>query len=1070
MSANKLWNNTWIVCFCLLSILTTLGAPNLLSQGGLQERAELSGVVTDPGGATVPDATVTAIQADTQFTREVQTNDSGFYVIGLLPIGNYSLSIERQGFRRHIQSGISLGGGDRKVIDFQLELGEVTAEIEVVGEAPLVDRSDAKLGDNLEVDTIGALPIAGRDFSTLMKLQAGAVVGGHAAYPSASNTGGANEPGDLASVSHTGASDSWSSTNFTMDGVDITQGENGLLVANSLGVESIQELAVSTSNYSAESGRGLGGGVINVISKQGSNDFHGSLFGYYRGTRFQANEFLNNAAGKQLSDFSRNQFGGTIGGPIVTDKLFFFFSYDGIRIDRPASTSFNALSGAFKSQLDPGLRAYFDPMPEPTTLSDDPRIGQAILTGRDTNNNDVVLGRIDWQLGTHLITGRYNWSNQTRTNSATGGGYPQYPRRGGHGSDNIGISWNSTLGPRAINEFGYGYMYHLGENRQFDGFPNPPCPACGRIGTRFGVGNIPFSGQPWPRESQVHSLRDNFRFLRGNHQISTGFDYRLLTFGTSVLLQPSYSYQTLDDLAANSPIAASDFFGFDFFVRGPLITPTWGIYVQDDWKVSPRLTLNLGLRWDPELALVENSNKTAGRHPSLSNATPIRNLNCKICTPGNYWTIGSGLFDSVNDKFFTRPGEDIRHANYNNVSPRVGFAYDLLGDGLTVLRGGYGVVHWALGQEATWGLDIGTNALTGLSINREAFPDLSFPIADFSVVPGAERRFNFTHPNLTSGWSRQWSLSMQRALPGNSVFEVAYLGNRNLIRGRFPPRVQGNPFIPDPSKPGGGARVDPCCGSINIYKGDSFADYHAMQVTFRRSVAQGLDFVAYYTWGHAISQYPANRQSGGFFYRDPDVNWPDGPGSQFHLLERGAGFNDIRHNFLTHFVWELPFTTGNNRFLRGWQIAGIGSARSGNPFDLSGGPQNRYRRSSRPNIVAGASPYTGNAVGRDQPYLNRAAFAMPGPDSEFPGRAVLGNAGRFLLKGPGRWNVDLSLIKHTRLKEPHRIEFRAEVFNLFNHTNWGSDMNTNFLSPTFGRMNNPASASRQVQLGIRYIF
>ena len=263
-----LQKKTFLVSILVLAVSLIPAAPESFSQE--MTKGELSGVVTDASGARVPAASVVATHITTQFTREAQSNDSGVYVMSFLPIGEYTLSAESSGFRKYSQSGINLGGGDKKVIDIVLEVGEVTDVIEVTAAAPLVDRSDATLGVNLEASTVATLPVNGRDFSSILILQPGAVQGGQGAFSSGNNLqrGGVHEPGERASISFNGAQDSWSSNNYTMDGIDVSEIHFGLLLANSISMESISEVVVDTTNYSAENGRSASG-KINFISKSG---------------------------------------------------------------------------------------------------------------------------------------------------------------------------------------------------------------------------------------------------------------------------------------------------------------------------------------------------------------------------------------------------------------------------------------------------------------------------------------------------------------------------------------------------------------------------------------------------------------------------------------------------------------------------------------------------------------------------------------------------------------------------------------------------------------------------------
>jgi len=563
-----------VVIYTLL-LASLVGTPQLLAQR--QIYAELSGVITDASGARAPGVSVVARHIATQFTREVRTNDSGFYLIGSLPVGDYQLSAELAGFRKYVQSGITLGGEDRKVIDIRLEVGEVTNQIEVTSTAPLVDRADATLGVNLEPKTIETLPLNGRDFTALLRLQAGAITGDRGAFPSSSGSGGvlgSASPGDSVGVSFNGAHDSWSSNNITMDGIDISLISSGLVTANSISMESIGEMVVDTTNYSAENGRSAGA-KVNILSKGGTNNFHGSAFEFHRGTRFQANDFFLNAAGRPRPEFSRHQFGGAIGGPIRKDKLFFFFSYEGIRIDQPASYLINSVTQEFRNRLDPALLAYIKHMPLPTQVSpSDPRLGTVLLTGRDTNDNNILMPRIDWNFGPHQIFGRWN---RSRTNSQRGA-YPNFPSSLVNDRDNFSIQWNMTLSPTTTNGFGWGAQQVWSDSSSHIGFwprpgdkgpfPAPPCPGCGRIvAPWWPAGTVPY-GEQVPSENGAYFFNDNFRLVRGAHQISTGFEYRHSIHSAGRIGPPDYTFQTLDDLAKNSPITANNTWGYDPALAG----------------------------------------------------------------------------------------------------------------------------------------------------------------------------------------------------------------------------------------------------------------------------------------------------------------------------------------------------------------------------------------------------------------------------------------------------------------------------------------------------------------------
>ena len=1073
-----LQKKTFLVFILVLAVSLIPAAPESFSQE--MTKGELSGVVTDASGARVPAASVVATHIATQFTREAQSNDSGVYVMSFLPIGEYTLSAETSGFRKYSQSGINLGGGDKKVIDIVLEVGEVTDVIEVTAAAPLVDRSDATLGVNLEENTVATLPVNGRDFSAVLILQPGAVQGGTGAFSSGNNLqrGGVHEPGERASISFNGAQDSWSSNNYTMDGIDVSEVHFGLLLSNSISMESISEVVVDTTNYTAENGRSASG-KINFISKSGGNDIHGSAFEFYRGTKLVANEFFFNAEGRPKPDFKHHQYGGSLGGPVIKDKLFYFGSYEGIRLDKTSTLNITALSAPFKATLDPELRAYFDYMPLPTRPSaDDPRVGDLTLAGPLANRNDVFLIRFDANVSdTHQLFGRVNRSRQSLSNGARLGGYPEYPNLNETAMDNWSVTWNASPTPTAFNEFSWGLQDRYEGFVQFDGFQDlaPKCPACGVLTVSGVIQGSTVPGQfSAPQESRAYYLSDVFRKLVGNHSLSMGGEWRTHSSSQGRLNSPGYTFQTLDDLAANSPISASNTWGFEPFAMGPALQSDWGFFFQDDWKVTPRLTLNLGVRYDFVTPNVDNRSEPPGRRPIWDEAVQLGILNCKICTPFNYLTPGTQVEDPINDKFFTRAGDHFRNGDYNNLAPRFGMALDLFGDGKTVLRGGYGIVYQVLEPATFGGQRSAINALPRLSISRNDKPDLRFPTLDFAAA-GGRKNLTFIDPDIEQGWTRQWNVSLQRELGGGNMIQATYTGNRTRVLSIFNPQYAMNPFIPDPVDPTGGNYLDPCCGNIGMRSAPIHTDYHALQMTFRRQVTSGLAVTAFYTWAHVIAEYN-DRQLGGFFFRKPDLIFPDGPGSNFLRFERSAGFNDVRHNFITNILYELPF--GQHPVVRGWQLSSIIDARTGVPFNTpNSGFLNRYRARSRVDILPGVPIYTGY-VGPDRPYLNRAAFGVPAQDAEFPvdssgnKQVQLGKSESRQIYGPGRWNVDLGVIKDNRIGENHNIQFRAEIFNLFNHMNWGAPngLRLNFTAPNFGRIFRPAISNRQVQLGVRWVF
>ena len=1079
----------------ILLVVGLLSTPDLLAQETKILRGELSGTITDTTGARVPAVEISAEHVLTNFVRTHITDDTGFYVLSGLPIGDYELSAQLAGFREYRHT-LTLGGGDRKTVNIQLEVGEVTDTIEVIDTAPIIQMSDATIGENLSSETLETVPVNGRDFGMLLLLQPGAMVmPNHWGQP-----GRASDPGAPMGLSYNGAHDNWGSTNITLDGVDVTQVGSGLMSSNSISVEAIQEVAIDTTNLSAEVGRSAGGKVV-FISKSGTNEFHGSLFEYSRPRFAQANEFLSNAAGDKLGESSRHQYGGSIGGPFIKDKLFGFYTFERIDAAIPSTFQFPAPSAAFKATLAPQLRKYFDLVPLPNTLNEqEPRIGPVNLTGTFNQDNRIHMPRVDVSLGNHTAFFRWNRVRLTKSNGATLGGYPDFPLTNQNWQDNTTVSWNSMITPTLINEVGYGRATYSGLNNSFSGITEFIDPAKGDAFGRLNVLQEQLLPGAYPHKADTanqaaaHFLHDNLRWVKGSHQISVGGEFRRVLAMNGFDFWPDYAYETLDDLAANSVQTATNRWGDAPFPFGPHITHNGGAYVQDDWKVSPRLTLNVGFRWDWEGAIYNRADPPNGhlsflkRDPSGECSTCPNGqsfghlLNCTICTPGDFIIPGTNIHDAANDHLFTRVGQKLRNGDMNNLSPRIGMAYDLTGDGTTVLRGGYAVMFLGTTPGSHGGSRTGANSVTPVTIARDDVPSLTFPFTFKGALPapGSRIAFGFYDHGLEMGHAKQYNVSLQRQLPADIALQVAYVGNKYVSMSSLSGPYRPNPFIPDASHPSGGDTVDPCC-NVHLWSTPGPGRYDSLQVTFRKAMSKGIQVAAYYTWSHSLHQW-GRTQWGEFRWRptqeiidrtNPGFRYPDGLVGTTYA--KSSGIADIRHNFISHWLWNIPFSSSGgfaDRVLGGWQVSGIVSKRSG-MTGLNGwansGKQNRYRSNSLPNIAPGARTTSGY-IGNDRAFLNTSAFSVPGIDPAFAAfdKILLGNAENRPFKGPPAVTMDLSILKQTTIYENHRVEFRAEIFNIFNHMVW--DRLVGSLSSARFGFPQETLGSRQISFGIRYVF
>ena len=1084
--------NTYSLLVTLL-VFGLVFLPALSGQETKILRGEISGTITDTSEARVPGVEVTARHVLTNFARIHITDHTGFFVLTGLPIGDYELSAQLSGFREYRHT-LTLGGGDRKTVNIELQVGEITDTIEVIDTAPIIQMADATIGENLSEETLETVPVNGRDFGMLLLLQPGAMVmPNHWGQP-----GRASDPGAPMGLSYNGAHDNWGSTNITLDGVDITRVGEGLMASNSISVEAIQEVAIDTTNLSAEVGRSAGGKVV-FISKSGTNEFHGSLFEYSRPRFAQANEFLSNAAGDKLGESSRHQYGGSIGGPIIKDKLFGFYTFERIDASIPSTFQFPALTADFKATLAPQIRQIFDLVPLPDSVNPGGRVGPANITGTFNQDNRIHMPRVDLSLGNHTAFFRWNRVRLTKSNGAVLGGYPEYPLENRNWMDNTTVSWNYMITPTLINEVGYGRATFSQLNNTFSGIEQFIDPTRGDpfgriklVSEQTLIGTYPHKGDT-ANQAHGHYIHDNLRWVKGSHQLSFGGEFRRVLTMNGFDFWPDYHYETLDDLAANSVHTATNRWGDAPFPFGPNITHNGGMYVQDDWKVSPRLTLNLGLRWDWEGDIYNNEDPPNG-HLSFLKRTPGGDcpscpngksfghlLNCTVCTPGDFILPNTNIHDAANDHLFTRVGQKVRNGDRDNVSPRVGIAYDLTGDGSTVLRGGFAIAYLGSTPGSHGGSRTGANSVTPVTIARDDVPGLTYPFTFKGALPapGSRIAFGFYQHLLEMGHAKQYNVSIQRQLPADIALQVAYVGNKYESMSSLSGPYRPNPFIPDADAPGGGSTVDPCC-NVHLWSTPGPGRYDSLQVTFRKAMSKGLQFSAYYTWGHSLHQW-ARTQWGEFFWRptreiidatNPGYTYPDGIIGTTYA--KSSGIADIRQNFISHWLWNIPFPGGGSgladRIVRGWQVSGIVGARSG-LTGLNGwansGRQNRYRGSSLPNLAPGAETTTGY-IGNDRPWVNVSAFSIPGPDPEFPGKVLLGYAENRPMKGPPALTADLSVLKQTTIYENHRVEFRAEIFNLFNHMVWDR-INGSMSSARFG-FPQETLGSRQISFGIRYVF
>lgn len=1070
------------------------------------DAARLQGVVADPTGAVVPGATIQVTDvATSRVLRTSSGGTSGAWSFPVLPPGDYLLEVTKEGFKP-VKQRVALQVAQVANININLETGSVTAAVNVTSEATLLATATSDIGLTVGTQQIENLPLNGRNFTQLATLVPGVTRG----VPGNIATGAGNNAETFrygasggASLSVNGARPQ--ANNFMLDGVD-----NNESLVNTIvffpPVEAIQEFTMQTSIASAEFGR-AGGAIVNTALKSGTNQFHGSVFDYLRNSQLDARPTFASSR----APFRRNQFGGTLGAPILKDKLFLFGDYQGFRQSTPIGVDFasvptalmrqgnfsellnpaqsglsqtyvikNLLTGAPfpgniipASQQNPVGLKYLNAYPLPNILG---KVQQNYQIQRQqVQNFDDYDIRTDWNTTANdRIFGRFSYAQDGEDTSTRLPGLPAGFGSGTQFSYNRGAAAGYThiFNPSLLSDFrlgfqrtNFGYLPPYGNVALSAnlGIPNANTSPLLGGGALIGGYNsqLEYTGDygTYTVPQNTYQIAETLSYIRGNHSFKFGANiirrqvnlFRPLAgkgyfnlWGNGVGLG-STGYETADILAGfvnNYQIGAQ---------TGMFGTRSWenGLFAQDDWRISRRLTLNLGVRWD----YLPYPSEVNGRQANFDIAS--RSLK-----------LASGGGDSQVDN------------RYNNFSPRLGFAYDLKGDGKTVVRGGYGLFYFldrgGINNQLAQNPPLsGTNQFNfsdGYRITLSGqgptgtgnIGSLNWLGATGALPSGAMTNLNLANPqnvsvlailpnNKTSSM-QQWNLQVQRQVMNNTVLSVAYVGaaGHHLVDYYN----MNNQLFGQ----AGGARLFPGLGSVNVQEARGNSIYNGLQTELSRRFTSGLQFTASYTFSRTIDD------GGGAFGSSPQ---------DFRniRLDRGLADQDIRNRFVLSGVYDLPFGKGrrygNNlsratdAVIGGWQLNSIITVQSGLPFSLS-----------TPGFPGGRPDLVGNLTinpGDTQQYFNTKAVAQVPLNSD----GVLlrpGTLGRNALIGPGTRTVDLSLFKNFHLTERLRFEFRAEAFNLANHPVY-SNPNTDITAGSFGQiLGTTLFSERQVQFAAKLFF
>jgi carboxypeptidase family protein/TonB-dependent receptor-like protein len=1096
--------------------------------------ATISGTVHDSSGAVLPGASVTIVNQETGISRTVVSNETGRYAAPALSLGNnYQVTAELAGFQSQVRSGIALTVGREAVVDFTLSVGAVSEKVEVTEDAPLVELTNANLGGLVDDRTIREMPLNSRSWDTLAYTVPGVVKYGTA-------TGGFNSGSGANKFSVSGARSY--SNSFLLDGTDVNDSSNstpGGAAGTNLGVDAIKEFKIVATTFSAEYGRATGA-VVSAVTRSGTNELHGTLFEFLRNNAFDSRTIFDledhNGDGKaDLPPFRRNQFGGVLGGPIAKDKTFFFGAYEGFRQVRnettiavvptvaakqgilpcappstrvagseaarqcPATPSSSGSYGTYRVTPSSKIVPFFKYYPDPNgqifknrLTGEDLYIGEFVGAPKNVVRQDFFMGRIDHQLTASTnIFGRYQFDDDSSTAPFVLGNIEERNRAR---RQYVTVQGNTVFSPALLNAFRVAFN----RSAQFsDAFATTdlaktltfvPGKIIGTltVGEERGTPTIDEVGSDtnYPR-FWVYNLweaGDDLTFVRSSHNFKWGGVIRRIQNNNTVQSESrgQYTFANIEDLIlarpqlfGGVPIGEEGYKG----IRQTML----GLYMQDDYKMSSRLTLNMGLRWETTTDPTESNNQ-------VSNLLSINDP-------------AETVYPKINAFFKT---QDL------NFQPRFGFAWQANSKASRVVRGGFGIYHdlvvpFAFNQQTSKyppffhrlrARDAATLAAT--------FPNAA-PLLTLSNV--AAIQMEPIWPTMPAGTKYNYTLAIQQQLGQRSVVEISYVGsqgrhltryiqlnypNYEIMNGQkwYPARgtTAANCFGPNPAA---------ACSSLNITRrnanwdrvraktNDSNSHYDGLQLKFNRQAASGAQFTAAYTFSKVMDQQ-GGLNNGDNGQRDPSTSLDPDDSSR----EWGRAAHDATHVFSSSASYPFPFRFNNRAIgavLGGWEISGTSLIMSGQPltpqlmFDWS--RTGNSGAGDRPDLLPGKSSNPTSGIGTNGIQLGTAehwfdpyAFGLPNPlGLKTPVPGFYGNLGRNTIIGPKLVNVDFAVFKKFAFREDRDLTFRAEFFNVLNHTNLGQPnlqpiLQDGSYNDAAGRITTTSTHNREIQFGLKLVF
>jgi outer membrane receptor protein involved in Fe transport len=1008
--------------------------------------ASVLGTVMDSTGAVIPKASVQVKNTETGQVQQAPSDALGRYTILNLPIGNYEVQASAPGFQTVVRRGITLTVGAQSVVDFSLTVGQSEQAVTVESQVSQVDTLSSSVASYVEQKQINDLPLNGRNFTDLVALAPGVAAGSQV------GNGGRNLLyGVESNFSVSGARSEGQA--YLLDNTDIqgfwAHGSGSGVMGTTLGIEAIAEFSLLTNTYSAQFGGS--GAVVNAVSRSGTNSLHGSAYEFLRNSALDARNFFD---GSSKPPFRQNQFGGSLGGPIKKDKLFFFVNDEELRNslgqtvialvpDANAHNGIvNGVNVGVNSKVAPILALY----PLPTTPVA-PGVGSIAEVDTQTGTENYLLARSDYNLSSKdSLFVRYVRDRGDTTLPFLGSPLPpRWPEVGSTRNQFTTLEYRRVISPALVNLVRFSFT----RTRETDVQANPDqTPALNFFPERGQNGGVNITGlssigtsifAPLLEVQNKFPLADDVIWTHGAHNLRFGgfFSRVQSNFQQQGWWGGFYTFPGLTAFLQGSPNL--------FQGPEPGLTDSYRDfreievdgYIQDEWKALRNLTVNVGLRYEFV------TNPTTNVHP----------LNTLINPP-------FGTFERVPNVFASNP-------SVRNFDPRIGIAYDPFGDHKTAIRAGFGIFYNPI-RARSYASGYYFNPPYALAF----VPLPQFPNPFPGALPPPAQLVGVDYNTDVTPHLYQWNFNIQRQLFESTTLTVGYVGSRGLhlygardINPVLPTLVNGVQVfgVPRGATPGivSNPRLNPAAAALSSEAPVADSNYHSLQVGLNRRFSHGLQSQLSYTWSKCLDD------ASGTYGLEGGIPWSNPLNGSF---DHGRCLFDRPQVFRLSGVYALPFN--QNILTKGWQMSGGLQVQSGSPWNVTVGFDQAgtvVAGSERPNLVMPADQImTGNI----NQWANPAGFGLPAP-------GTLGNLQRDFLAGPGTVNMDYAVMKETPIKEQVRLQFRAEFFNLFNHANFALPNASAFVqtangggapNPTFGKITATTTASRQIQFALKILF